>query len=100
MMTIEKQDMVRLRLYVSQGSPNSTTALRNLREICRLHLADHYDLEVVDLFEQPSRALTDGVLMTPMLVLASLDPPVSIIGNLSDPGPVLRALEVEPDGDD
>ncbi len=91
--------MIRLQLYVSLGSPNSTTALHNLREICRLHLAGQYELEVVDLYEQPSRALTDGVLMTPMLVLASLDPPISIIGNLSDPGPLLRALEVAADDD-
>lgn len=93
-MAINKGAMIKLRLYVSLGSPNSTTALHNLRELCRLHLAEQYELEVVDLYEQPSRALTDGVLMTPMLVLASLDPPISIIGNLSDTEPVLRALEV------
>ncbi|MEX1198583.1 MAG: circadian clock KaiB family protein [Pseudohongiellaceae bacterium] len=87
---------IQLRLYVSPGSPNSTVALRNLETICKRHLADRVDLEVVDLYEEPSRALEDGVMMTPMLVLASLDPPVRIIGNLNDPAPVLQALEVVP----
>lgn len=96
MMTTEKREMIKLRLYVSVGSPNSTAAVRNIKEICARHLVDNVELEVIDLFEAPSRALTDGVMMTPMLVIASQVPPITIIGNLSDPEPVLQALEVMP----
>lgn len=94
-MTTEKT--IQLRLYVSRGSPNSRMAIQNLTEIRQMYLAEDSELEVIDLFEEPLRALEDGVMMTPMLLLVSCDPPVSIIGNLSDPTPVLQALEVIPD---
>lgn len=88
---------IHLRLYIARGSPNSRIALRNITAIRDRYLADRCELEVIDLFEDPLRALDDGVMMTPMLLLVSRDPPVSIIGNLSDPGPVLQALEVVAD---
>lgn len=88
---------IHLRLYISRGSPNSRMALQNITKIRNRYLADRCELEVIDLFEEPLRALEDGVMMTPMLLLASRDPPVSIVGNLSDSAPVLQALEVTPD---
>ncbi|MGM0633649.1 MAG: circadian clock KaiB family protein [Pseudomonadota bacterium] len=91
------EDTVHLRLYVSMGSPNSRMAMRNLEAIQQRYLGDHCRLEVIDLFEEPLRALEDGVMMTPMLLVVSRDPPVSITGNLSDPAPLLQALEVTPD---
>lgn len=88
---------IHLRLYISRGSPNSRMALQNITKIRNRYLADRCELEVIDLFEEPLRALEDGVMMTPMLLLVSRDPPVSIVGNLSDSAPVLQALEVTPD---
>ena len=89
--------VVTLRLYVATGSPNSRAALRNLNEIRQKYLPNDSELEVFDLFEDPLRALEDGVMMTPMLVLLSCDPPVRIVGDLSDAAPVLEALEVARD---
>ena len=91
------KEKVQLRLYVSPGSPNSRMAVQNIRQILEMHLMDLCELEVIDLFNEPLRALEDGVMLTPMLLLLSSDPPVRIIGNLSDPTPVLQALEVVPD---
>lgn len=72
-------------------------ALQNIAEIRERYLADRCELEVIDLFEEPLRALEDGVMMTPMLLLISRDPPVNIVGNLSDWGPVFQALELVAD---
>ena len=91
------KEKVHLRLYVSPGSPNSRMAVQNITQILEMHLMDRCELEVIDLFNEPLRALEDGVMLTPMLLLVSSDPPVRIIGNLSDPTPVLQALEVVPD---
>lgn len=91
------EEMIHLRLYVSRGSPNSRMAVQNITEIREMYLAERAELEVIDLFEEPLRALEDGVMMTPTLLLVSCDPPVRIVGNLSDPAPVLQALEVVPD---
>ncbi len=96
-MAVMSEELVHLRLYVSRGSPNSRMAMRNIETIRQQYLGDRCRLEVIDLFEEPLRALEDGVMMTPMLLLVSSDPPVSIIGNLSDPTPLLQALEVAPD---
>ncbi|HSG93496.1 MAG TPA: circadian clock KaiB family protein [Methylotenera sp.] len=82
---------IQLRLYISGKSPNSMIALKNLQAICEEHLSDSHHIEVIDLFEHPYRAIEDGVMLTPLLVIPS-SPPVSIIGNLSDAESVLNFL--------
>lgn len=69
-------------------------AVRNIAEIRDMYLAERCTLEIIDLFEEPLRALEDGVMMTPTLLLVSCDPAVRIVGNLSNPVPVLQALKV------
>jgi circadian clock protein KaiB len=85
---------IALRLYVAGNAPNSVRAMRNLKAICDDYLPDgDYDLEIVDVLEEPRRALRDGILLTPMLV--KLTPPRAwIIGDLSDTHGVLQALRL------
>lgn len=90
---------IKLRLYISGKSPNSIIALKNLQLICDTQLPDSHVIEVIDLFEHPYRAIEDGVMLTPMLVIAST-PPVSIIGNLSDTDNVLNFLSSASKTDD
>jgi circadian clock protein KaiB len=84
-----------LRLYVAGGAPNSVQALVNLERICQQHLQGHYQLEIVDVFEQPLRALADGVIVTPSLIKLSPLPAAHIVGNLSDQNKVLLALGLQ-----
>lgn len=84
-----------LRLYVAGHGPNSVRARSNLRELCDRHLPDGYSLEVVDVFDDPGRALADGVLMTPMLVVASAEPPRRVVGSLDERDVVLSALGLQ-----
>ncbi len=86
-----KSEPLQLRLYISGKAPNSLMALKNLKVICEAQFPDNYSIEIIDLFEQPYRAIEDGVMITPML-LTSSSPPVSIIGNLSDTEGVINAL--------
>jgi circadian clock protein KaiB len=60
--------MFRFRLYVAGNAPNSAQALANLTALCRMHLQDRHEIEVVDVFKDPQRALADGIFMTPMLI--------------------------------
>jgi circadian clock protein KaiB len=87
--------VVVLRLYVSGNAPNSVRAIANLEAICQQYLKDGYKLEVVDVFEQPVRALADGVLVTPSLAKVSPLPMANVVGNLSDKSNVLLALGIE-----
>jgi circadian clock protein KaiB len=45
-----------LRLYVAGQSPKSLHALVNLKSLCEKHLAGRYELEIIDLVENPSLA--------------------------------------------
>jgi circadian clock protein KaiB len=90
----EIETVVVLRLYISGNAPNSVRAIANLEAICKQYLKD-YKLEIVDVFEQPLRALADGVLVTPSLAKVSPAPVANVVGNLSDKRNVLLMLGVE-----
>ena len=63
----------RLRLYVTGATPNSARAIVNLKEFCETHLKDNYELEIIDVYQQPLTAEADQVIAIPMLIkLASL----------------------------
>ena len=84
--------VVILRLYVAGGAPNSAQAIANLEAICQEYLKDGHRLEVVDVIEEPERALADGILVTPSLAKLSPLPGAQVVGNLSDKTKVLLAL--------
>lgn len=84
--------VVVLRLYVAGGAPNSLQAIANLEAICREYLKDGHRVEVVDVLEDPHRAMAEGVLVTPSLAKVSPLPEAKVVGNLSDKAKVLNAL--------
>jgi circadian clock protein KaiB len=85
----------KFRLYIAGDTLNSMRAITNLTALCRVHLQDRHTIEIVDLSREPRRALTDGILMTPTLVILSPSPIRKIVGTLSQPQPVLELLGVE-----
>ena len=85
-----------LRLYVAGQTAKSQQALANLRRICEEHLAGRYELQVVDLLENPALARGDQILALPALV-RQLPPPVKkIIGDFSSAERVLVGLDLRP----
>jgi circadian clock protein KaiB len=84
----------KFRLYVAGDGPNSNQAIANLNALCREHLPERHEIEIVDVFREPQRALADGVVLTPMLVKILPAPIRKIIGCLSQPKPLLRALDL------
>jgi circadian clock protein KaiB len=83
-----------LRLYVAGQSPKSLDAFANLTSLCEAHLPGRYTIEVVDLVEHPSRALSDDIVAIPTLVRRLPEPLRRIIGDLSDTQRVLVGLRV------
>jgi circadian clock protein KaiB len=84
----------RFRLYTAGQSPRSLSALANLYELCHAYLDPGYEIEVVDLLEQPQRAATDQVLAIPTLVRLAPTPSRRVVGDLSDVDRVVAALEL------
>jgi circadian clock protein KaiB len=80
------------RLFVAGGTSNSLQAIANLRALCAAHLPDRHKIEIVDVFHEPTRALADGVFMTPTLVKLGPLPGQRIVGTLSQLPVVLQAL--------
>ena len=85
-----------LRLYVAEQSPRSMSALQNLKAICETHLAGHYDIEVIDLMEDPKLARGDQIVAVPTLVRKLPEPVRKIIGDLSNTERVLVGLDLRP----
>jgi circadian clock protein KaiB len=85
----------RFRLYVAGNAQNSAQARANLAALCRDHLLGRHEIEVVDVFREPQRALADGILMTPTLVKLAPGPVERVVGTLSQKLPLLRALGLE-----
>jgi circadian clock protein KaiB len=92
---LRRRVMFRFRLYVAGDTQNSARAVANLNAICHEHLSRRYEIEVVDVFREPKRALSDGILMTPTLVKLAPSPILRIVGTLSQAQPVLQALGLE-----
>jgi circadian clock protein KaiB len=86
----------RIRLYVAGQTPKSLRALSNLKALCETHLAGSYEIEVVDLIENPTLAAGDQILAIPTLVRRLPEPVRKIIGDLSDEQRVLVGLDLRP----
>lgn len=88
----------RLRLYVAGNTANSIAAFANLKEICEVHLGGRYQIEVVDLLENPTLAKGDQIVAIPTLVRRLPHPVKKIIGDLSNRERVLVGLDLKPAG--
>lgn len=85
-----------LRLYVAGESPKSLEAYFNLKKLCEEHLAGRYEIEVIDLVEQPALARSHDIIAIPTLVRQLPHPLRKIIGDLSNTEGVLVGLQLEP----
>ena len=92
----EQQPEWHLRLYVAGQTSRAAAALDNLKRICETHLAGRYDIEVIDLLENPKLAAGDQILAVPTLVRKLPEPIRKVIGDLSDEERVLIGLDIRP----
>ena len=83
-----------LRLYVSGSTLKSALAVENIKRICEQHLKNRYDLEVIDIYQQPNLARDEQIVAVPTLI-KRLPPPVRrLIGDLSNVKKVLFGLDL------
>jgi circadian clock protein KaiB len=71
-----------LRLFVAGATARSRQAVLRVRQLCEAELKDNYDLEVIDIYQQPNLARDNQIVATPTLI-KKIPPPVRrFIGNL------------------
>ena len=87
---------LQLTLFVSGASPRSVQAVRRLRALCDRHAAAGYDLEIVDIYQQPEDVLARGVLAVPTLIKELPLPVQVLIGDFTDEPRVLATLGLSP----
>jgi circadian clock protein KaiB len=88
-----------LRLFVTGMTVRSQRAIENVRRLCDEHLPGRYELQIIDIYQDPEIARDEQIIAAPTL-LKKLPPPLRrVIGDLSEPGRVLVALGLRSTGD-
>jgi circadian clock protein KaiB len=84
----------KLVLFITGSTTRSTTAIDNMRRICEENLKGRYDLEVIDVYQNPEATKQLQVIATPTLVKVLPEPLRRILGDLSDKERVLAGLNL------
>jgi circadian clock protein KaiB len=84
-----------LRLFVTGASPNSTRAISNLKNICETYLKDRYELEIIDVYQQPLIAEFEQLIALPLLIKKAPGIERRLIGDMSNKQKVLKGLGIE-----
>jgi len=82
-----------LRLFITGTTPRSVQAISNIKKLCEEHLTN-YDLEVIDIYQQPERAREDQIIAVPTLIKELPKPLRKFIGDMSDTGRILIGLNL------
>lgn len=85
-----------LRLYVTGSTPRSSAAVATIRSICDQYLSGNYDLEVVDIYQQPAAAVGAQIVAAPTLIKYRPAPLRRMVGTLADRERVLAGLGLPP----
>jgi len=83
-----------LRLFVAGMNPNSLRAIENIKHICETYLAGRYQLDVIDVYQQPILA-KDGQIVAAPTLIKELPPPLrKLVGSMSDTDRVLVGMDL------
>lgn len=90
----KRNERFRLRLFVTGTTQRSIEAVQAIRSLCEEFLTDRYDLEIVDVYQQPGAAASEQIIAAPTLVKSFPLPVKRIIGNLADREKVIVGLNL------
>ena len=90
----EGKEIYILSLYITGMTPNSLSAVGNIKAICEKYLKSRYELEIIDIYQQPDLALTEDLIAIPVLIKRSPLPESRMIGDLSNTEEVLSGLSI------
>jgi circadian clock protein KaiB len=94
---VVNDEIYRLKLFITGASPNSSRAITNLKHICETYLKDNYQLEIIDVYQQPLIAEHEQIIALPLLIKSFPKPARRLIGDMSDTEKVLRGLGLSHD---
>ena len=89
-----------LRLYVAGTTSRSMLAVANIKEICENSLKNRYDLEVIDIYQQPVLVKGEQIIAAPTLIKKLPLPLRRFIGDMSNTERILVGLDLQPKNQD
>lgn len=87
------QDQYILQLFIAGSTPRSQRAIMNIQKICQECLTDMYNLQIIDIFQQPLLAKDEQIIAVPTLIKKSPVPKRLFIGDMSDTSDILSRLD-------
>jgi circadian clock protein KaiB len=84
-----------LQLYVTGMTPKSTEAIAKVKNLCENYLKGRYELEVIDIYQQPRLAQQEQIIATPTLIKKLPQPLRKIIGDMSDTESFLVSINLK-----
>jgi circadian clock protein KaiB len=85
-----------LRLYITGQTPRSRQSVENLRALCDKYIPNQFDLEVVDIYQQPAMAAAGQIIAAPTLIKSMPLPLRRLVGDFSDQNRVILGLDLKP----
>ena len=86
-----------LRLYITGQTPRSRRSVENLRALCDKYIPGQFDLEVVDIYQQPAMAAAGQIIAAPTLIKSMPLPLRRLVGDFSDQNRVILGLDIKLD---
>jgi circadian clock protein KaiB len=86
-----------LRLYITGQTPRSLQSVENLRALCDKYIPNKFDLEVVDIYQQPAMAAAGQIIAAPTLIKSMPLPLRRLVGDFSDQNRVILGLDIRVD---
>jgi circadian clock protein KaiB len=94
--TTGKNERYVLKLYITGMTPRSQRAIANIKKICEEYLKDNYELEVIDIYQQPSLAKGEQIIAVPTLIKKLPLPLRRLIGDISQEEKIILGLDLRP----
>jgi circadian clock protein KaiB len=91
-----KSEKYVLRLYIAGINIRSSAAIRAITTLCEEHLKDHYELEIIDIYKQPTLAKGEQIIAAPTLIKKLPQPLRRFIGDMADKERILVGLDLRP----
>jgi circadian clock protein KaiB len=82
-------------LFITGASPNSVRAINNMKQLCEKHMAGRYQLQIIDVYQQPSIAEKEQIIALPLMIRKYPLPERRLIGDMSETEKILKILGIE-----
>ena len=91
---VGSEDSYVFRLYVTGATPNSSRAISNIKTFLEKYLKSQYELQIIDVYQQPHIAKTVDIIALPLLIKKSPLPERRMIGDMSNSEKIFKSLNL------